>query len=179
MNRSKLREGLARLQRRPTWKRARYARIWMAANRSAVRAGGTRSAQMKRPETRGGLARLFRWARQQSRDRPRLVAGQHPKYALLRGSFVPNEPLQIRGGLARLQRRPTWKRARYVRIWMAANLSAVRAGGTGWDQLKRPKMRGGLARFRTGARPQSRDRPPVGGGSTCETSALETLVGSQ
>ena len=73
------------MQRRPTWKRARYARIWMAANRLAVRAWGTRLAQMKRPEMRAGLARFRRGPDRNHRTGPQLVAGQHLKKRSLEG----------------------------------------------------------------------------------------------
>ena len=95
MNRSKLREGLARFHRRPTCKRASYARIWMAANRSPLHAAGTRSAQMKGPKMRGGLARFRTEARSQSRHRQTVGGGQHLTISLPRRSFSPNEPPEI------------------------------------------------------------------------------------
>ena len=73
MNRSKMRESVARFQGRPTEERASFARIWMAASSPEVRDWGSLWAQMNRPKMRGGLVRFCEEAISQFRDRPSRV----------------------------------------------------------------------------------------------------------
>ena len=98
MNRPKLLGGLARFYRRPSCKRASYARIWVAANQSPLHAAKTRSAQVKGPKMRGGLAHFRTRARSQSGDRQTVGGGQQLTNLLSRRWFSPNEPLEIARG---------------------------------------------------------------------------------
>ena len=61
-------------------------------------------------------------------------------------------------------------------VYNAPNRSKTRASGTRLAQMKGPEMRGGLARFRTGARSQSRHRQTVGGGEHLTSSLPKALV---
>ena len=126
--------------------------VHKAGKRSPMRASGTRSTQMQRLKMRAVLARFQTGAGPQSRDRPTVRGGQHPRSPLSRRSFVRMNRSKLREDLARFQRRRPCKRASYAFICMAANRSAIRTLGTRSTQMKRPKMRGGIARFRTGAR---------------------------
>ena len=165
MNRSKLRWGLTRFHRRPTCKRASYARIWMAANRPAVRAAGNAIGPNEGPENaRGSRAFPDGGPIAITRSAPGWWGATTDKCAPEAIVFFPMNRSKLCGGLARFQRRPTCKRASYAHIRMAANRSPLHAAKTRSVQVKGSTMRGGLARFQTGARPQSRDWQTVGGG---------------
>ena len=128
---------------------------------------------------RSGLARFRRGADRNHGAGPRVAAGQHPKYALLRGSFVPNEPLQIARG-PRAFAEETHLQTREVR----AHLDGSQPVGSsrGWNSIG-PNAAFGNAQ---GSRAFVQVGPtaitgqaPVGGGATSEIRSLEGLVCSE
>ena len=164
MNRSKLRWGLTRFHRRPTCKRASYARIWMAANLPAVRAAGTRWAQLKRPKMRGGLARFLTRTVPQSRDRPPVGGRQQLTRAHSRPSFSPNEPLKIARG-SRTFPSKTRLQTRELRAHLdGSRPSGSACGGNAIGPNEGPENARGSRAFADGGPIAITISDPVGGG---------------